>query len=160
LNRDRVRDPDLIVPGQELDLPLEAARVAAIEGEESDQVAVAELQRSLDEIDEQAAAEAQAGWRFFDPLAVGAGPPEPEDVPVEIPNEEGDSLPPISGEGIEDSGEDGAQRGGEAGEDLELSGAIWSSLLGWRASAGGAQARTSQKWLRFDERAGRFFERV
>ncbi len=46
------------------------------------------------------------------------------------------------------------------GEERELSGVLWSSLLGWRASTIGAQTRTSQKWLRFDERAGRFSERV
>ena len=157
LNRGRVTDPDLILPGQEIELPRGAlAERLEAEREADDRVAVAELDRALEALDARDAAESRAGWRFFDPLAVGAGPADVEAVPIEVERPETEGRAPLDVEEPEHPEDEGAQRIDEDAAQLELGGVIWSSLVGWRATASGSQARSRDRWLRFDERVGRF----
>jgi hypothetical protein len=157
LNRGSVTDPDLILPGQEIELPRGAlAERLEAEREAADRLAVAELDRALEALDELDAAESRAGWRFFDPLAVGAGPPAEEAAPVEQERPEPGDRAPLEVDELERPGDEGARRIDDDPSEPALSGVIWSSLVGWRATASGAKARSHDRWLRFDERAGRF----
>ncbi len=160
LSRDVVADPDRIEPDERLRIPGQRGRSS--EQLEADRQALAEMRELLAGIDAANAAEANAGWGFFNPLAVGAGPPVEEgslpDAPTVddasrdlAPEEAGAPIPDAEGASLLE-----APDANEEGSDPALSGMIWSSLVGWRATSNPTKARSRDKWLRFDDHAGRF----
>ena len=152
-------DPDLILPEEALRIP--GQRALTPEELEAQRVDVADMRERLDDLEEANRQAAEAGWGFFNPIAVGAGPPEPgetesreevapapaEDAPVDlVPDDRGALRQGDDRSGAEVSDDDEA----------ELSALILSSLVGWRRSSGAPSAQGRDKWLRFDADTGRF----
>jgi len=162
LNRDTITDPDLILPGQDLELPIAAATETPSESAPEE---LADLHEVLDALDAQSLAESEAGWRFSNPLAVGAGPPaddaDDDDRGEDVREESG-----VDGAEVPTPPDDGARVDVEADE-FEMSSAVWSALVGWRATRsqpattttiGMTMSKANEKgrWLHFDGSAGRF----
>ncbi len=148
LSRDTIIDPDVIEPGQQIRLP--DGRMLSIEELEEQRAAVAELRERMDERARERDALAQEGWGFFNPSAVAAGPPDGVQAPPPTPEASETEAPEARDE------DEGAQRLDTNDADPELSGLIWSSLVGWKATSNPASLRSRGKWLRFDETEGRF----
>jgi hypothetical protein len=134
LNRERVPDPDLILPGSEIRLPAGARGPGEAAPPAADPAEMAAVAESLAEIERRAEAQALEPWRFSNPSAVGEGPPE--------------RAPEDAGE----SDDRGAEHGGD---DEALGAAITAALLGWRRRAPRAD-RAPARWLVFNEGTGRF----
>ncbi len=166
LNRNTISDPNLIVPGQNVEMPIDASSEAPRPDATAE---VANLRDILGALDAQSLAESEAGWRFSNPLAVGAGPPKPK------AEGDGKDKTELDGAEVPESPEDGASLG-TGSDESEMSAAVWSALVGWRATNGRAMRmgdRTSGiakkitnktlslpnekgRWLHFDGSAGRF----
>ncbi|MBW2291416.1 MAG: LysM peptidoglycan-binding domain-containing protein [Deltaproteobacteria bacterium] len=153
VNRQNIPDPDLIEPGQDIELPREGIAPNRLE---SDQREVAELRRTLEALDAMSVAEANAEWGFTNPIAVGAGPPGQQGAPMTPVPTDDDAPSTQPGVPQETPEDDGALLLDDGADEPELSGAIWTSLVAWRAASGATAAPVRGKWLRFDENAGRF----
>lgn len=166
LSQDTITNPDLIEPNERVRIPGRPTPTSEAIAEE--RLAVERLRERLAADAAERQALADAGWGFFNPVAVGAGPPgegdsQLEQTPESVAPAPSDADGLLSPEQGGDRSSDGALRevaptavGFDGESDPALSGLIWSSLVGWRATSNPAATRSRGKWLRFDEREGRF----